>query len=204
MKSPHKPYPGEEVEVRSFGEIAATLDQAGTTEALPFMPEMASLCGRKFTVRHRLEKTCVEGYGARLLPHTVTLEGVYCDGSAHDGCQRSCPLLWKEAWLKTAGAAPLVCEPAPSVAGKPAPALRTKNDETHYHCQSTELGRATHYLLPVSFRRCASEWRAGNVPFRTALAYIWTPLVVKLKTKLLGRRSVQPVGDSRKTPTEAL
>ena len=88
-------YPGQGVRVRTFAEIAETLDRDGALESLPFMPEMIQFCGREFQVFRRLEKTCVEGYGARLLPNTVILEGLRCDGAAHDGCQRHCPLLWK-------------------------------------------------------------------------------------------------------------
>src|SRR4030095_847663 len=91
---------GDRVRVRNLGEILSTLDDQGTLECLPFMPEMKQFCGKTFTVSSRLEKTCVEGLGARLLPNTVTLHDARCDGCAHDGCQRSCTLLWKESWLE--------------------------------------------------------------------------------------------------------
>jgi len=199
-------YPGDKVRVRSFEEILATLDAAGTCEGLPFMPEMKSFCGREWTVRHRLEKTCVEGYGARLLPNTVTLEGVYCDGSCHGGCERCCPLLWKEAWLKALG---LVAE-APSsnsargAAAGSSPELVTKRDDRHYFCQSTELGRATKYLFPITLTRCTAEWRSRNVALHTALRYLWIPFVIKVKSKLFGIASVQPVGQMDKTPAANL
>lgn len=203
MSSPRRFQPGEEVEVRCLQEIQATLDGRGSLEGLPFMPEMATFCGQRFTVRHRLEKTCVEGFGARLLPDTVTLAGAYCDGAAHDGCQRRCPLLWKEAWLRRPGALMRNEEKLPAGGGAGGRWL-TKRDDGRYLCQSTELGRATHYLFPLSFKRCSAEWRCGNVNLTTAIRYLWTPFLVKVKTKLLGLRSVQPVGAARKTPDESL
>jgi hypothetical protein len=37
---------GDWVEVRSAAEIFATLDERGCLDALPFMPEMLSYCGK--------------------------------------------------------------------------------------------------------------------------------------------------------------
>ena len=91
---------GELVEVRSLGEILATLDAEFKFEGVPFMPEMVPHCGRRFRVYRRAEKTCVEGIGIQRMRNTVFLEGLRCDGSAHDGCQRQCLMFWKEAWLK--------------------------------------------------------------------------------------------------------
>ena len=197
-------YPGYRVRVRPYAEIAATLDQDGTFESLPFMPEMAQFCGREFQVFRRLEKTCVEGYGARLLPNTVILEGVRCDGAAHDGCQRHCALLWKEAWLQPLEAGPLAAHQMPPAPSSTACPLKTMAGEGRFFCQSTQLGKATTYLFPITFRRCSAEFCAKNVGFRKAIQFLWTPFVVKLKTKLLGLRSVQPVGDSNRTPVESL
>ena len=41
---------GDLVEVRSPEEILATLDPNGELDALPFMPEMADFCGKRFRV----------------------------------------------------------------------------------------------------------------------------------------------------------
>ena len=41
---------GDLVEVKRPSEILATLDERGTLAGLPFMPEMAPYCGRRFTV----------------------------------------------------------------------------------------------------------------------------------------------------------
>ncbi len=93
---------GQAVAVRSLGEILETLGADGKFEGLPFMPEMAPLCGKTFRVYRRAERTCVEGFGMRGLRGTVLLDGLRCDGSAHAGCQRGCLFFWKEVWLKPA------------------------------------------------------------------------------------------------------
>lgn len=93
--------PGETVEVKSGEEIAATLDGKGTLEGLLFAPEMRKYCGKKFKVLKRVNKLILEGEGVlRSINDVVILDGVFCSGKYHGGCQKSCPLLWKEAWLK--------------------------------------------------------------------------------------------------------
>jgi hypothetical protein len=96
---------GDLVEVRPWEQILATLDDDGKLEGIPFMPEMARYCGQRFRVGRRADKTCVEGLGIRRLGNTVFLEGLRCDGSAHDGCQRACLIFWKEVWLRPVSAA---------------------------------------------------------------------------------------------------
>jgi hypothetical protein len=49
---------GDVVEVRSEGEILATLDENGELDAMPFMPEMLQFCGRRFRVDKVAVKTC--------------------------------------------------------------------------------------------------------------------------------------------------
>ena len=96
--------PGEIVEVRNESEILAMLDENGTLEGLPFIPEMRKFCRKRFKVLKRVKKIIVEGVGIRRMLNTVILEGVTCDGEAHGGCKRTCLLFWKEAWLKRAHA----------------------------------------------------------------------------------------------------
>jgi len=94
-------HPGEIVEVKSVPKILATLDENGTLEGLPFIPEMRKYCGKRFKVLKRVNKIIVEGIGIiRRIRRTVILKDVVCTGEFHGGCQRSCLLLWKEAWLK--------------------------------------------------------------------------------------------------------
>lgn len=96
--------PGEIVDVRSESQILATLDENGTLEGLPFIPEMRKYCGRRFKVLKHINKVIVEGADIRRMKNTVILKGVTCDGEAHGGCKRTCLLFWKEAWLKSARA----------------------------------------------------------------------------------------------------
>jgi len=93
--------PGELVEIRWPEEILASLDADGKLDGLPFMAEMQNYCGRRFLVSNRADSTCAGGQPRRI-EHTVHLQGLRCDGSAHYGCQAACLILWKEAWLRRA------------------------------------------------------------------------------------------------------
>lgn len=95
---------GEWVEVKSQDEIEATLDKRGHHKGLLFMHEMRQFCGGKYKVHKVITKMILETTGEmrQFKSPTVILEGVHCDGSYNDGCQRSCFLFWKEAWLKRA------------------------------------------------------------------------------------------------------
>lgn len=97
---------GEWVTVRSKEEILATLDARARLEGMPFQPEMLAHCGKRYRVGKVAHKTCdtVLNTGSRSVPHAVHLEGVRCDGGAHDGCQARCLMFWKEAWLRRAHA----------------------------------------------------------------------------------------------------
>jgi len=90
------------VEVRSREEILASLDQGGCVERMPFMPEMLKHCGKQYRVSAVAHKTCDTAYktGGRKLEHSVHLEDLRCDGSAHGGCQATCLFFWKTAWIK--------------------------------------------------------------------------------------------------------
>jgi hypothetical protein len=105
--------PGEWVEVRGREEVLASLAVDATLDALPFMPEMLRHCGQRFQVHKRADKTCdtIDKTGSRRLYDTVHLAGMRCDGSGHGGCEASCLIFWKEAWLKRVDA------PAPSARG---------------------------------------------------------------------------------------
>src|SRR5262249_12958062 len=89
------------VEVRSREEILRTLDENGRLEGLPFMPQMLQYCGQRFQIYKRAHKTCdaVGSLGGLKLPHGIHLD-LRCDGHAYGGCQASCLLFWKEAWLR--------------------------------------------------------------------------------------------------------
>jgi hypothetical protein len=92
---------GDWVEVRTKAEILGTLDSNGQLDGMPFMPEMFAFCGKRFQVYKRAHKTCdtVFPVRGRRVADAVHLE-TRCDGSAHGGCQASCLIFWKDAWLK--------------------------------------------------------------------------------------------------------
>jgi hypothetical protein len=94
--------PGEWVEVRPIEEIFKTLDGSRKHESLYFMPEMEKYCGQSFRVFKRVTTIKLESTGEvrHLKIPTVFLEGVYCNGERHQGCDRACFHYWREAWLK--------------------------------------------------------------------------------------------------------
>ena len=93
---------GQRVLVRSADEILSTVDDNGTLDGLPFMPEMLNWCGKLFRVQRRVDKTGVEGHPIRRFPanDVVVLDGPRCDGSSHGGCKHGCRIYWKQAWLR--------------------------------------------------------------------------------------------------------
>lgn len=205
---------GQFVTVRSRDEILATLDSDGKFDGLPFMPEMTPLCGKTFRVHRRAEKTCVEGVGMRGMRDTVFLEGLRCDGSAHDGCQRGCLFFWKEVWLKPAdlsrrdttapcSAAAPGCEPEPA---QPKAAVlhlpTTKGDR--FYCQSTELAAATTDFPSGKLRHYLRDLRIGELSMRRFGYFLWMALANRLWRLFFGRYYHQITGEQKKTLSEEL
>lgn len=92
--------PGELVQIKSEAEIRQTLDEYATFRGLAFLDEMRGHCGKRFRVHKRLERMFLEeSREFRRLKNTVLLDGVMCQGTGV-GCDRSCFLFWREAWLK--------------------------------------------------------------------------------------------------------
>src|SRR5262249_37450182 len=147
------------VEVRSKEEILATLDQHGSLDGMPFMPEMLQYCGQRFHVGAVAHKTCDtarQTWKGRRLQTTVYLAGLYCDGLAHGGCQAECNLFWKDEWLKPAtdnedgSASKAVAVHALSGGCTEAQLLANthrsssaEDAEPRYFCQATEMYEAT-------------------------------------------------------------
>jgi len=174
---------GDWVEVRSESEILATLDDDGRLHGMPFMPEMFAFCGKRFRVYKRAHKTCdtVFPVRGRRVSEAVHLE-TRCDGSAHGGCQASCLLFWKDAWLK-----PLADPSTPSTASPIAAGggerhmegtragcsealvwSRTQSPDAHgkppvYSCQATRLPYATAPLEWWDVRQYLEDLTSGNV-----------------------------------------
>jgi hypothetical protein len=138
--------PGQLAEVRSLGEILATLDADDRLGGMPFMREMVRFCGRRFRVFRLADRVCVEGDRLRRLEDVVLLEHLRCDGFSHDGCQRGCLLFWKSAWLRPVPVAGSESAGDPAVGEADERTLpATRNGR--YYCQSTELKAATSRLF---------------------------------------------------------
>ena len=173
----------DRVLVRSPEEILSTLDSNGTLDGFPFMPEMLDSCGKVFQIQRRVEKICAPDLPLRRFPadDVVILDGLYCDGSSHDGCKDGCRVLWKEAWLRPFD--PVAATTPISKAGREElrARLKLKADEHHYFCQSTERFKATEafpenqilWNVRIAFR----EIRNGDLPASEVLKlfvlYYW-------------------------------
>ncbi|TMA42209.1 MAG: hypothetical protein E6J82_10005, partial [Deltaproteobacteria bacterium] len=137
------PLVGDMMQVRPLHEIQATLDQSGCLEGLPFMQEMAQFCDERFQVYRCVDKIFDYGrsYRLRRIKDVVLLAALRCDGTAHGGCQASCYLLWKTAWLR-----PVDDQVAPGrVTGPSAMPMGSagRPAQSRYTCQFTQLSAAS-------------------------------------------------------------
>jgi hypothetical protein len=162
---------GHLVEVLSAAEILETLDENGSLEGVPFMPEMLRHVGLRYRVEARVERACdtVCGTGARRMPGTVLLDDLRCDGAAHSGCQAGCRIYWKEAWVRRVSTAEPTPPPSEETARQELEriarvnASRQSEGRILFRCQATEFFRATE---PISWRDLGSflgEFTCGNV-----------------------------------------
>lgn len=167
---------GDFVEVKSPDEILLTLDSDGTLNQLPFMPEMLPFCGKKFRIARRAFKTCNSGtkMGSNMRGFksndVVILEGLRCSGVDHDGCQKSCMIFWRDAWLRKVANTSLPSSIEAGATIRLRARLKTKSSPETYFCQASEI---LHVTNPLSrnerFSRCFDDLRAGNcTPFEMA------------------------------------
>jgi hypothetical protein len=165
--------PGDVVEVRSPAEILATLDENGSLDAMPFMPEMLQYVGRRFTVSNRVDKICdtIAVTGSRRMLDTVYLENLRCDGSGHAGCQAGCRIYWKEAWLRRVDGSADVAGPEDGglseLERRAQTGTRTVRETDGepaevWRCQATEAFTATEPLKTSDVRQYWRELRNGN------------------------------------------
>ena len=204
---------GETVIVRAPAEILATLDADGCLDGLPFMPEMLDWCGREYTVQRRVEKTCMEVPAPHIHPNrrfaqrdVVFLDGPRCDGAAHDGCDRACRIFWKEAWLRRVSDPPPTASAHETALGALRERLRVRVDASRYHCQSTELLRATEEFpglqKPWMLRVALRELRHGDLAAFELLGFLLNWIGKLLRLSLSGDKTLS--GPHRRTPTAAL
>ena len=173
---------GEWIEVRSEEEILRTLDANGCLEGMPFMPEMFRFCGKRFPIYKRAHKTCDTAFPVRgrRVENSVHLD-TRCDGSAHGGCQASCLLFWKDAWLKPVdgnshiargeanftGASGNGAKPDPacteSTVAMRAHSIDSETGEKVYSCQATRLSYVTKNLEWWEISQYVEDYTSGNV-----------------------------------------
>jgi hypothetical protein len=197
--------PGDLVEVKSADEILQTLDDNGTSDRLPFMPEMLAFCGKRFHVSLRAVKTCWYGHGSgmRRFPgeDVVLLERLRCSGADHGGCQKGCNIFWREAWLRKVENQDVPVFPASGVE-RLRSRLKTLTGPDKYFCQASEILNATVELSKMErFSKCVDEVRSRNsggfeVLRRIAIWAFW-----KARRAVLGPYAK---GTNQVTPAESL
>lgn len=167
---------GDLVRIRSAEEILSTLDPGGTVDGLLFMPEMLQFAGREFRVRASAHKTCNGAAEIREMKDTVHLEGLRCDGSAHDGCQAGCPLFWRQEWLSPASEASPVASTITDETARETlmPTTRTTNElgESVYRCQATDVRAASRPLPQSDPRQYILDLTSRNITLRVFLVGI--------------------------------
>ncbi len=198
---------GDLVQIKSPSEILETLDEYGSVDGLPFMPEMIKYCGQRFVVDARASKVCdtIKRYHSRNMPNSVLLEEQpRCDGSGHDGCQAECRLFWKDSWLCRIDPDTLLtpCTRSDGSSSTDLAELTSRHIKQTkeldgrpvdiYRCQATEICNASKRLSvwdPFPYIR---EFTSGNIPFGrflriSARAFIETSLY---KFRMINRRIV--------------
>ena len=198
--------PGDLVEVKSPSEILATLDENGAVANLPFMPEMVEFCGRRFRVSQRLLKTCFYGSCSTMRKFrnddVVLLENLRCSGVAHDGCQKSCMIFWREAWLRKVDAPNVTPIRPPESNPELLARLKTKSGPVTYFCQASELLKATDPLSRWGrLKICIADVREGNCSSFQMLRRVSIWLLWRSRRKLFGYFGS---GKRKSTPVESL
>ena len=163
---------GDWVLVRTREEILGTLDSNAELDGMPFMPEMFQFCGKRFQVYKRAHKTCdtVFPVRGRRVADAVHLEA-RCSGLAHGGCQASCLLFWKTAWLKPVdgndhdfkGVTSQANPPAESFVYACTNSIDPQDSAVRYRCQATRLPYATTDLEWWDPRQYVEDFTSGNV-----------------------------------------
>jgi hypothetical protein len=173
----HDLLPGDVVRIRSLPEILATLDPQGSLDGMPFQPEMMKFCGSEAQVFRCLDK--IYDYGRtkhmRRLEGCVLLSNLRCDGSAHEGCEANCYLIWKTEWLQCSAAARAeAAPPAIDVARvSNVVAMNTRHDKT-LRCQFTELHGCSREYGKISLSRDLIPLLSGNYSGKAWLIAILT------------------------------
>jgi hypothetical protein len=199
---------GDYAEVRPLDEIVRTLDADGALDGMPFMPEMARCCGRRYRVVKSAHKTCDPTglTNLRRLPDAVHLE-TRCDGSAHDGCQAGCLFFWRREWLRPVdGATVQGVSPASSpeiISPSMASGLQTlqratrtpgiEPGEIRYRCQATEVSRFSTPLSSYEPTQYVSDFLSGNVSFAAFVKHLVSAIVKGAGRSILGAHGANAI-----------
>ncbi len=196
---------GDLVEVLPYSQIRKTLDEKGQLNNMPFMPEMLKYCGRRFRIHKLVNYVCVEGKRMSSLTRTFTLDKVYCDGSGHDNCQKSCTIFWKEEWLKPCSDTSGKIQVAKAPAKDANPYITFDEKENRYICQSTQLSRAATEMKGFSkIYHLLKELLTGNRKFGKFLLDFLTYIIPKLFKGSKSQSCKILITDRLKTPSQSL
>ncbi len=195
------------VRVRPLQEIVSTLDQDGTLDALPFMPEMTKYCGMRFLISKHIERTCEESgsdlLDMRRIRSVVYLDHLRCDGSAHGDCQKGCMLFWKEAWLQPEDQASEFHEENVSE-DQVAVQLSSRTPSGLYICQSTELIKATTPLAHLDFTSYIRDLRSKTYSILELIRMVSYAFLLRVRYYLTGTPFRHLEGRLVHTPEESL
>lgn len=89
--------------VRPLNQIRATLDRAGRTDGVTFMPEMTRFAGARLSIVRQLTRVFEFDAWRPTRAPIYLLAGAQCTGAAlgEEGpCDRACMLLWHGDWIE--------------------------------------------------------------------------------------------------------
>jgi hypothetical protein len=196
--------PNTFVRIRPLQEIVSTLDQDGTLDALPFMPEMAKYCSMRFMISKRIERTCEESERTmRRIRNVVFLDHLRCDGSSHGDCQKGCMLFWKEAWLEPDDKASKF-RGENVTEGQTTVQLPSRTPSGLYSCQSTELIRATTPLALLDLTSYIRDIRSKTFSIPELIRNVSYAFFLKIRYRLIGTPSSYLEGQQVHTPEKML
>lgn len=207
---------GQWVRVKSWEQIQMTLDLDGTLQGLPFMPEMAKLCGQRHRIVRYANQVCanVGAIKIRKLANVVVLKVDRCDGQFHGGCEMGCDFLWKTQWLS-------IDDSTDEQLEKEASDLSAANDQQFrdslvelstvtkdnddraatpcFRCQATELGSASRQSSAFNLQ----QYRVERETNGTSLSSIGAFLASTLLRKVM-KQDGSCEGPCRRTPISHL